>query len=125
MTALIVPLPQVPVSVRPATPADFPFIDSLQKKHSRMVGFMPAKQIEGKIAAGHVLVAEETRGQGEEVTRGGGTSDASPCPLVPVSPCLPERLGYCIATDRYFKRDDVGIIYQLNVAPGRQRSFIG
>ena len=27
-------------------------------------------------------------------------------------------LGYCISRDQYFKRDDVGIIYQMNVAPG-------
>jgi hypothetical protein len=27
--------------------------------------------------------------------------------------------------DRYFKRDDVGIIYQMNVKPGRQRSLVG
>jgi hypothetical protein len=30
-----------------------------------------------------------------------------------------------IGTDRYFKHDDVGIIYHLNVAPGRQRGFVG
>ena len=26
--------------------------------------------------------------------------------------------------DRYFKRDDVGIIHQMNVVPGQQRSFV-
>lgn len=30
-----------------------------------------------------------------------------------------------IGQDRYFKRDDVGIIYQLNVAPGKRRGLIG
>ncbi len=34
-------------------------------------------------------------------------------------------LGYIIANDQYFKRDDVGIIYQMNVAPGKQRGFVG
>ncbi len=34
-------------------------------------------------------------------------------------------MGYCIGNDQYFKRDDVGIIYQLNVLPGKQRGFIG
>ena len=34
-------------------------------------------------------------------------------------------VGYCLFKDRYFKRDDVGIIYQLNVAPGKQRGLIG
>ena len=33
-------------------------------------------------------------------------------------------LGYVIADDRYFKRDDVGIIYQMNVVPEHQRSLI-
>ncbi len=36
-----------------------------------------------------------------------------------------EPVGYCIGNDQYFKRDDVGIIYQMNVVPGRQRGFIG
>jgi hypothetical protein len=27
--------------------------------------------------------------------------------------------------DRYFKRDDVGTIYQMNVAPGKQRALVG
>jgi hypothetical protein len=35
-------------------------------------------------------------------------------------------LGYIIAQDRYFKRrDDVGIVYQLNVGPVAQRKLIG
>jgi hypothetical protein len=58
---------------------------------------MPTGQFEGKIKLGHVLVSE---------TNG-------------------ERVGYCIGNDQYFKRDDVGIIYQMNVLPGRQRGLIG
>ena len=34
-------------------------------------------------------------------------------------------VGYLMGADRYFKRDDVGIIYQMNVLPERQRGFIG
>ncbi|MGN6505946.1 MAG: hypothetical protein ACTHM6_10325, partial [Tepidisphaeraceae bacterium] len=34
-------------------------------------------------------------------------------------------VGYCIGQDQYFKRDDVGIIYQMNVSPGKQRGLIG
>jgi hypothetical protein len=34
-------------------------------------------------------------------------------------------VGYLIGNDQYFKRDDVGIIYQMNVLPGRQRGLIG
>ena len=36
-----------------------------------------------------------------------------------------DAAGYIIASDRYFKRDDCGIIYQINVAPGAQRHLIG
>ena len=77
--------------------ADVPFIDALQKRHAKQVGWMPTKQLEGKIAGGQVIVAEEA-----------GTS-----------------VGYCIGHDQYFKHDDVGIIYQVNVVPGRQRGFVG
>jgi hypothetical protein len=37
----------------------------------------------------------------------------------------PTPVGYCIGNDQYFKRDDVGIIYQLNVVPERRRGLIG
>src|SRR5688500_10093051 len=99
----LIPLPPVDVSVRPATMDDVPFIDSVQKKHSRMVGFMPAKQIEGKIAAGQVLVARASRPCSPEER---GDTGATPV-------LRDEPLGYVIGQDRYFKRDDVGIIYQL------------
>ena len=94
-SALMVPTPRCAVSVRTGSADDFAFIDRLQKAHGHMVGWMPAKQLEGKIAAGHVLVAVGERG---------------------------EPLGYCISQDRYFKRDDVGIVYQLNVAPSEHRN---
>ena len=94
----LLPLPEPNVRVRPATLADVPFMDWLQKLHTKAVGWMPTKQFEGKVEAGHVLVAEEATG---------------------------EPVGYCIGNDRYFKRDDVGIIYQMNVVPGRQRGLIG
>ena len=104
------------VSVRVATRADIPFMDSLQKVHRKQVGFMPSGQLEGKIKAREVLVACEVppvpslaeAGAGTAGERTGGTP-----------------IGYVIGCDRYFKRDDVGIIYQLNVAPGKQRGFVG
>ena len=94
----IVPLPRQAVSVRVGTMADLLFVDALQKKHTKMVGWMPTATLEGKIKAGHAIIAE---------------SDAK------------ERVGYCIGNDQYFKRDDVGIIYQMNVVPQRQRGLIG
>src|SRR5688572_33420086 len=110
MAGPVIPIPRGPVTVRPAVAGDLPFIDSLQKRSTHAVGWMPTKQLEGKIAAGHVLVAWAS------------------------SPCLAEEettgwkpvpLGYCISRDQYFKRDDVGIVYQLNVAPERQRGLVG
>ena len=46
------------IGVRLGTADDIPFIDALQKKHQKMLGFMPMGTIKGKIVAGHVLVAE-------------------------------------------------------------------
>jgi hypothetical protein len=94
----MVPVPRRPVAVRVATPADLSFIDALQKAHAKMVGWMPTKQLEGKIGRGQVIVAED------EAKR---------------------PVGYCIGHDQYFKRDDVGIIYQMNVVPDKQRGLIG
>ena len=91
------PLPRVNVTVRAGTPDDVPFLDSLQRKHTKQVGWMPTAQFEGKIKLGHVLIADS-----------GG-----------------EPVGYCIGNDQYFKRDDVGVIYQMNVMPGKQRGLIG
>ena len=96
----IAPAPRCPINIRAAAPGgdDFSFIDQLQKMHSHMVGWMPAKQLENYLAGGHVLIAEDQTGT---------------------------PLGYCIAKDQYMKRDDVGIVYQLNVLPLKQRNLIG
>src|SRR6476646_9626716 len=99
----IVPVARFAVSIRPATMSDLPFIDRLQKMHSKQVGWMPTKQLEGKISANQVLIAQ---GTGE-------------------TPVSQSSVGYCIGHDQYFKRDDVGIIYQMNVVPGHQRGLIG
>ena len=100
--ALALPAPRVPVRVRPATMEDFDFVDALQKQHGKQLGYMPRAQIHGKIALGHVLVAElaDEAGSGTPV-------------------------GYVVGNDRYYKRDDCGIIYQLCVAPGARRGLIG
>jgi N-acetylglutamate synthase-like GNAT family acetyltransferase len=93
-----IPVPRAEVSVRPATIADLPFIDALQKQHTKQLGWMPTNALEGKLKRGHVIIAEDEAKQG---------------------------VGYCIGHDQYFKRDDVGIIYQLNVLPTKQRGLIG
>jgi GNAT superfamily N-acetyltransferase len=118
------PSPRVPVSVRLATMADFGFIDALQKQTTRMVGWMPERQLREKVERGQCLIAEAIEGE----KRSGGeeeTSAARPPPLLHASSPLLRPLGYVIGQDQYFKRDDVGIIYALNVVPGHQRSLIG
>jgi hypothetical protein len=49
-----------PITIRAATLDDLPFMDGLQKKHSRELGFLPTKALEGKIGLGQVLVAVAT-----------------------------------------------------------------
>ena len=46
--------PRIPISIRPGTMDDIPFLDSLQKMHTKQVGWMPTAQFEGKIKLGHV-----------------------------------------------------------------------
>ena len=97
LTSSATPLPPAPVavSVRPATLADAAFIDSLQKMHGKMVGFMPTAQLHAKIAAaGQVLVAEDVAGG---------------------------PVGYVISQDRYQMREDVGIAGALTAAAARVR----
>ena len=116
------PLPQVNITIRPGVMSDVPFIDALQKMHTKQVGWMPTKQFEGKINAGHVLIAEEVDSQESIVDSSEGISSLS---TINHRLSTPTPLGYCIGNDQYFKRDDVGIIYQMNVVPGKQRGFIG
>ena len=98
-------------------------MDGLQKLHTRQVGWMPTKQFEGKVKLGHVLIAEAAE---EGVGCGVSGVGSEPSYFIPntLNP-TPQRLGYCIGNDQYFKRDDVGIIYQMNVAPGCQRGYVG
>ena len=153
-----IPLPvRNDISIRVAKPSDLAFVDSLQKMHAKMVGFLSLKIFEAKISLGEVLIAEEVRGQ--SVVSGplpvAGEEQKNPHPNPPpeyrerenqgavVCPPLSNEcrekeslatnncqltttpVGYCLGQDRYFKRDDVGIIYQLNVLPGRQRGLVG
>jgi len=96
----ILPVPEAAVRIRPATVDDIAFMDSLQKGTTKQVGYFPTGQFKGYIEQGAVLIAHEP-----------GRPD--------------ERLGYVISKDRYLKRDELGVIYQLNVAPGMQRKLVG
>src|SRR5262245_60633766 len=120
----IIPIPRIAVSVRPGTLDDLPFIDALQKKHTKQVGFMPTKQLEGKIKAGHVLVAEEGRGVGSGL-RSGSEGQSNPAPDLDLNlNQSPVCIGYLIGNDQYFKRDDLGIIYQINIVEGKRRALV-
>src|SRR5688572_32666172 len=59
--AISLPAPRVAIDVRPATLDDFAFIDRLQTAYAKQLGYMPRAQMESKIRAGHVLVAEGSR----------------------------------------------------------------
>jgi hypothetical protein len=87
------------ITTRIAEMRDLPFLDALQKKHSRQLGFFPRAQMEGYVRSEWVLIAEDS------ATR--------------------QPLGYCASRDRYLKRDELGVIYQLCVSPAHQRGLIG
>jgi len=114
--AIALPGPRIAIRIRPGVLSDVPFLDSLQKLHAKQVGWMPTKQLEEKINLGHVLVADE-----KETTDNADNTNSS----VQSAKSVVQPLGYCIGNDQYFKRDDVGIIYQMNVMPNRQRGLIG
>lgn len=96
--ALAAPEPRTAVSIRPAVQGDLLFVDQLQKIHGNAVGFQFMAALEQHVSQGAILIAE----------------DRTHCPM-----------GYILAKDRYKGQDHVGIVYQLNVAPIKQRGFIG
>src|SRR5690242_7534531 len=97
MSSAIVPISTVELSFRTGTMDDMAFMDGLQKQHSRALGRFTWKQFEGYVNLNAVLIAE--------------------CAAAPV--------GYIIHRDRYLKRDELGVIFQLCVAPGEQRKLVG
>lgn len=124
------PVPALPglgesIRIRPGVLNDYPFIDDLQKQHKKAVGFMWEAAIKGHIEKGNVLVAEAI-GRGPEACGLGLEEDMGLHHDKPQDASLtPRPVGYILGVDRYLKRDELGIIYQLNVAPGSQRGLIG
>jgi len=110
-STLAVPLPRVPIAIRTAGVADLAFIDSLQKPHTKQLGYFATQQFKGYIEAGNVLVAEE-----------GVCEPPHPGPR---SGGEGVRLGYIISKDRYLKRDELGVIFQLCVDDSVQRKLVG
>lgn len=85
--------PRVEVLVRLAVDADFAFIDALQKAESDKVGFMYEQAIRKRMADGDLLISEVVDAESQQT----------------------EAVGYCMGLDKYQKRGDLGIIYQMAV----------
>src|SRR5688500_9586753 len=121
----IVPIPKCEIAIRVATLADLPALDALQKPHVKALGYFPTQQFEGYIKMGGVLVAEVEDGNerlGLGLRLGLRPDEAHPNHNPNLNRPL---LGYVISRDRYLKRDELGVIYQLCVAPGAQRKLVG
>src|SRR5687768_3825800 len=123
----IVPIPKCEIAIRVATLADLPALDALQKPHVKALGYFPTQQFEGYIKMGGVLVAEVVDGNerlGLGLRLGLRPDEAHPNHN-PNRNLNRPLLGYCISRDRYLKRDELGVIYQLCVDQGSQRKLVG
>ena len=124
------PIPKHGITIRPGVRADLPFIDRLQKADRHGLGFMFAGTLEGKIDLGHVLVAEGGRtkdeggGMKDEGGRAEGKIGAASASSFILPPSSLRPLGYVIGSDRYYKRDDVGVIYQVAVEKSARRGLV-
>lgn len=95
--------PKLPgVEVRLATQADFAWIDVIQKSESDGLGFQFEQALRKRIEQGNILAAEVVDPQ---------TGQAEPA-------------GYCLGVDRYQKRGDLGIIYQIGVVQKFRRRLV-
>jgi len=114
---------RVPITIRPAVMGDLAFIDRMQKKHSKELGFLPMAALEGKVRLGQVLIAEVGSGWlvvGSEEK--GIPSSTTNHPLPTTN--SPTPIGYLIAADRYQKRDEIGYVTQMCVIPEYRRSLV-
>ena len=116
----IIPVSSVPITIRPATMDDIPFIDSLQKQNSKQLGFFRRAQLEGYIKNGWGVIAEERSGTTDYTDDTDSEQQSVQSVKSVVTP-----LGYCFSRDRYQKRDELGVIYQLCVVKGVQRKLVG
>ncbi|MEM6769646.1 MAG: hypothetical protein AAF597_03585 [Bacteroidota bacterium] len=117
-------IPGAEVSVRLATQDDFANIDALQKSESDGLGFQFEAAIRKRIEQGDVIVAEATERSGNRNQASVKPSDAEPDPRSPIPGPSPAFAGYCLGVDRYQKRSELGIIYQIGVAREYRRSLV-
>ena len=80
---LPIPIPKQSITIRPGTLADVPFLDALQKMHSKQVGWMPTKQFEGKIKLGALTPAHVRQLLAVLARRGLAESSRPPGPRGP------------------------------------------
>ncbi|MEM9752366.1 MAG: hypothetical protein AAF916_03180 [Planctomycetota bacterium] len=87
----------------------------------RALGFWSLKMFEGYIAKNNIWIACR-----QPITDFADDANArTSTNHQPRATNHPEpRLGYLIAADTYFKREDVGLIYQMNIDPAYRRSFV-
>src|SRR3954464_7841771 len=111
----IIPIPKQSITIRPATMQDVPAVDALQKRFNKALGFFPRAQMEGYIKNGWMLVAEASDEATKRRSDEGMEADAS-SPSSLRRSVAPSLLGYIASRDRYLKRDELGVIYQLCVA---------
>ena len=96
----MLPEPTIAIEVRLATADDLPFLDRLQKQYNKELGYFPRGQYAGYLEQDAILIAHEAGRPGAGV-------------------------GFILYKDRYLKRDELGVVYQLCVDGGRQRGFVG
>ncbi|MEM1013264.1 MAG: hypothetical protein AAGI46_13725 [Planctomycetota bacterium] len=125
---LPVPPPSCALSFRQGALEDIPFMDALQKEQRHAVGFFRYQQFVDHIEAGGVLIAESLKQEAKSLKDQSGVDSESssfklPSSSFPSSASTP--LGYIIHRDRYLKRDELGVVFQLNVRSDVQRGYVG
>ena len=118
-TSIPLPEPRTPISIRRATMDDIPFMDALQKKHSKELGFFSRAMFEGYITKYTVLVASCQLPVASPENAHSLATDNQQLATPPGTP-----IGYVCSTDRYLKRDELGAIFQMCVDSNYRRSFI-
>jgi hypothetical protein len=122
--------------IRRPTPDDLQLSERMQKRYSKKLGYFPAKRCERYLEQEAVLVAEarddEARPLGSVTgaARVGGDARPDPTSASPIAlphgrASLRTPIGFILYKDRYLKRDELGVVYQLCVDRDRQRGLVG
>jgi len=112
------PIPHAPLMCVSGCARTFRSSMRCRRSSRRPSGGCRRSSSRGRSPRGNVLIAEEVGSAEDGVRREDSESLYTP-PFALRTP-----LGYLIGNDQYFKRDDVGIIYAINVVPSHQRSLV-